>query len=149
MCPPSHRSIIVNIYNDYSSCPTTGSQVSTTKNTLYKALRRGRRSLWCLLLLATPHLLNPCEYLTCPYNRTLHLLTIFKGTSWTKEDHEVLDLTLRYAPDTTPCDLSIICRKPCREVSFVLYNTRDYSNFLVDLSISIRSSSHRPPTAQN
>ncbi|PPQ88311.1 hypothetical protein CVT25_012371 [Psilocybe cyanescens] len=38
------------------------------------------------------------------------------GTSWTKEDHEVLDLTLRYAPDTTPCDLSIICRKPCREI---------------------------------
>ncbi|KAF8803025.1 SET domain-containing protein [Phlegmacium glaucopus] len=35
---------------------------------------------------------------------------------WTQKDIETLFAILEYSPDTLPCDLAIICRKPCREV---------------------------------
>ncbi|KAF9474449.1 SET domain-containing protein [Pholiota conissans] len=38
------------------------------------------------------------------------------STTWTLEDIELLSVTLDYAPDSLPCDLAVICRKPCREV---------------------------------
>ncbi|KAF8877840.1 hypothetical protein CPB84DRAFT_1714738 [Gymnopilus junonius] len=38
------------------------------------------------------------------------------GTHWSESDKQLLSVTLRYAPDTLPCDLSVICRKPCREI---------------------------------
>ncbi|KJA17890.1 hypothetical protein HYPSUDRAFT_45906 [Hypholoma sublateritium FD-334 SS-4] len=38
------------------------------------------------------------------------------GTLWTPTDIETLHVTLDYAPDTLPCDLAVIVRKPCHEV---------------------------------
>ncbi|KAF8970309.1 hypothetical protein BDZ97DRAFT_1652502, partial [Flammula alnicola] len=38
------------------------------------------------------------------------------GTFWTADDMETLFAALDIAPDALPCDLAIICRKPCREV---------------------------------
>ncbi|KDR76569.1 hypothetical protein GALMADRAFT_246966 [Galerina marginata CBS 339.88] len=38
------------------------------------------------------------------------------GTYWTTKETEILSAALRYAPDSLPCDLSILCRKPCREI---------------------------------
>ncbi len=39
-----------------------------------------------------------------------------QGSLWTPTDIETLHVTLDYAPDTLPCDLAVIVRKPCREV---------------------------------
>lgn len=38
-------------------------------------------------------------------------------THWDEVDIEMLHSTLKFSPDSFPCDLSIICRKPCQEVS--------------------------------
>ncbi len=39
-----------------------------------------------------------------------------QGSLWTPTDIETLHVTLDYAPDTLPCDLAVIVRKPCCEV---------------------------------
>ncbi|KAL9709720.1 hypothetical protein Ac2012v2_006771 [Leucoagaricus gongylophorus] len=36
---------------------------------------------------------------------------------WSPDDLSILYTTLRYSPDTSPCDLSTIVRKPCSEVA--------------------------------
>ncbi|KAF9460279.1 hypothetical protein BDZ94DRAFT_1324210 [Collybia nuda] len=41
---------------------------------------------------------------------------LYIGDIWTFTDIELLHSILRYAPDTSPCDLAVICRKPCQEV---------------------------------
>ncbi|KAF5370327.1 hypothetical protein D9758_006996 [Tetrapyrgos nigripes] len=35
---------------------------------------------------------------------------------WTKDDTDILEVVLHSAPDASPCDISIICRKSCQEV---------------------------------
>jgi len=35
---------------------------------------------------------------------------------WEEVERELFKSVFRLAPDTSPCDLSIICRKPCFEV---------------------------------
>ncbi|KAF9008257.1 hypothetical protein BDQ17DRAFT_1349630 [Cyathus striatus] len=41
---------------------------------------------------------------------------------WDNSDLETFDSLLKLIPDTTPCDMSVICRKPCHEV--FVYRTR-------------------------
>ncbi|KAF8162122.1 hypothetical protein BJ912DRAFT_915191 [Pholiota molesta] len=60
-------------------------------------------------------------------------------TVWTAEDTELLYVTLDYAPDTLPCDLAVICRKPCREVCINSYGlflatktSRDKNRYIVN-----------------
>ncbi|KAG2003684.1 hypothetical protein CC2G_004271 [Coprinopsis cinerea AmutBmut pab1-1] len=36
---------------------------------------------------------------------------------WTDNDVEMLEVVLEQSPDALPCDLAVICRKPCYEVS--------------------------------
>ncbi|KAF9521962.1 hypothetical protein CPB83DRAFT_152007 [Crepidotus variabilis] len=38
------------------------------------------------------------------------------GTAWDSNDIELLHCILKFSPDILPCDLAMICRKPCREV---------------------------------
>ncbi|KAK1227020.1 hypothetical protein PQX77_009982 [Marasmius sp. AFHP31] len=56
-------------------------------------------------------ILDPCNCQCFLYE---HTNTI--PSNWTAEELEALTLSLRFSPDTTPCDLAIICRKPCYEV---------------------------------
>ncbi|KAF9074813.1 hypothetical protein BDP27DRAFT_1257959 [Rhodocollybia butyracea] len=37
-------------------------------------------------------------------------------TEWSTNDIDTLSIVLEYAPDTSPCDLAVICKKPCFEV---------------------------------
>ncbi|KAF9008270.1 hypothetical protein BDQ17DRAFT_1407044 [Cyathus striatus] len=37
-------------------------------------------------------------------------------TDWSENDHELLEMVLKYDPDAVPCDLAVICRKPCYEI---------------------------------
>lgn len=64
----------------------------------------------------TPPLATHPSYVRCqctiPHSPTFHV----QGTLWTPTDIEMLHVTLDYAPDTLPCDLAVIVRKPCREV---------------------------------
>ncbi|THV03667.1 SET domain-containing protein, partial [Dendrothele bispora CBS 962.96] len=34
---------------------------------------------------------------------------------WSQNDLDILEATLRFTPDATPCDLAVICDKPCTE----------------------------------
>lgn len=36
--------------------------------------------------------------------------------SWSQKDFNDLETILSLTPDLIPCDLSVICRKTCREV---------------------------------
>ncbi|KAJ2917884.1 hypothetical protein MD484_g2499, partial [Candolleomyces efflorescens] len=36
---------------------------------------------------------------------------------WTEDDKELLNSVLTHSPDALPCDLAVICRKPCFEVA--------------------------------
>ncbi|KAL0062283.1 Histone-lysine N-methyltransferase setd7 [Marasmius tenuissimus] len=56
-------------------------------------------------------ILEPCDRQCFLY---VHTNTI--PSNWTAEELEALTLTLRISPDTSPCDLAIICKKPCYEV---------------------------------
>jgi hypothetical protein len=38
---------------------------------------------------------------------------------WTDDDKAVLRTSLEIEPDMSPCDLAVICQKPCFEVSLV------------------------------
>lgn len=38
------------------------------------------------------------------------------GTFWTENDMELCNTVLSFSPDVSPCDLAVICRKPCHEV---------------------------------
>ncbi|GLB39383.1 putative histone-lysine N-methyltransferase activity [Lyophyllum shimeji] len=38
------------------------------------------------------------------------------GSFWTEDDVETLNMVLSFSPDLSPCNLAIICRKPCHEV---------------------------------
>lgn len=37
---------------------------------------------------------------------------------WSEDDQSVLKTTLDIEPDIEPCNLAVICRKPCFEVYF-------------------------------
>ncbi|KAE9398446.1 SET domain-containing protein [Gymnopus androsaceus JB14] len=37
-------------------------------------------------------------------------------SSWTTKDIDTFNILLEYSPDTSPCDLAIVCKKPCFEV---------------------------------
>ncbi|KAK7049282.1 hypothetical protein VNI00_005883 [Paramarasmius palmivorus] len=41
---------------------------------------------------------------------------IHNVVQWTSEEIEALEVTLKFSPDISPCDLAVICRKPCIEV---------------------------------
>jgi len=47
-------------------------------------------------------------------NLTNHLKPM---QSWSKLDEETLETVLAITPDLKPCELAVICQKPCREVS--------------------------------
>ena len=34
---------------------------------------------------------------------------------WTEADHGTFNSVIKLTPDTAPCDLAVICRKPCIE----------------------------------
>ena len=72
---------------------------------------------------------HPCGtecFLQPPRNST----SLCHATIWTTQDVDFLFSLLNYTPDISPCDLAIICRKPCREVSsFLIFNgCRDSNN---------------------
>ncbi|PBK68788.1 SET domain-containing protein [Armillaria solidipes] len=52
----------------------------------------------------------------CSTNCFLHGNPPYIETHWTPEDIEALHVMLDHAPDMTPCELTTICRKPCREI---------------------------------
>ncbi|KAK0220421.1 hypothetical protein IW262DRAFT_1494501 [Armillaria fumosa] len=52
----------------------------------------------------------------CSANCFLHGNPPYIETHWTPEDIETLRFMLGHAPDMTPCELTTICRKPCREI---------------------------------
>ena len=35
---------------------------------------------------------------------------------WSEADHDTFNSVIKLMPDTAPCDLAVICRKPCIEV---------------------------------
>ena len=39
---------------------------------------------------------------------------------WTEADHGTFNSVIKLTPDTAPCDLAVICRKPCIEVHVFL-----------------------------
>ncbi|KAK0459931.1 hypothetical protein IW261DRAFT_344187 [Armillaria novae-zelandiae] len=53
---------------------------------------------------------------SCSANCFLHGNPPYTETHWTPEDIETLHFMLDHAPDMTPCELTTICRKPCREI---------------------------------
>ncbi|KAK0458109.1 uncharacterized protein EV420DRAFT_415857 [Desarmillaria tabescens] len=52
----------------------------------------------------------------CSMNCFLHGNPPYIEIHWTPEDIETLHDMLDHAPDMTPCELTTICRKPCREI---------------------------------
>ncbi|PPQ72753.1 hypothetical protein CVT26_003033 [Gymnopilus dilepis] len=54
---------------------------------------------------------SPCGSDCCLLPAPINVIASY----WSDSDTQILSSVLRYAPDTSPCDLAIICRKPCRE----------------------------------
>ncbi|KXN84364.1 Histone-lysine N-methyltransferase EZH1 [Leucoagaricus sp. SymC.cos] len=67
-----------------------------------------------------PTLTNESLYLTVekPCSKYCFVLGKYARSLpyWSAEDIDILHITLAYSPDTLPCDLSTIVRKPCNEV---------------------------------
>ncbi|KAG7095989.1 hypothetical protein E1B28_006672 [Marasmius oreades] len=74
-------------------------------------------------------------------------------TNWTTEELETLQVVVRFSPDTSPCDLAVICNKPCFESgiqmatkddrrqrrwpAFTVATTANYTFLFVDISRSV------------
>ncbi|KIK70705.1 hypothetical protein GYMLUDRAFT_89715 [Collybiopsis luxurians FD-317 M1] len=54
---------------------------------------------------------NSCTILRVPGN-----MADIQETEWTPNEIDIFNILLAYAPDASPCDLAVICKKPCFEV---------------------------------
>ncbi|KAI0945126.1 hypothetical protein AcV7_001749 [Taiwanofungus camphoratus] len=68
-----------------------------------------------------------------------------RNISWSAVDREILRTTLHLSPQSDPCDLAVICRKPCREV-FVLCQSLALNR--LNGEHSIKGASRSDPSAE-
>ncbi|ESK92877.1 histone-lysine n-methyltransferase ezh1-like [Moniliophthora roreri MCA 2997] len=59
-------------------------------------------------------IVDPCGKRCFVYGGSL--TRIHEVVDWTPEDTKTLKTVLKFSPDISPCDLAVICRKPCIEV---------------------------------
>uniref|UniRef100_A0A0W0FZY7 SET domain-containing protein n=1 Tax=Moniliophthora roreri TaxID=221103 RepID=A0A0W0FZY7_MONRR len=99
-------------------------------------------------------IVDPCGKRCFVYGGSL--TRIHEVVDWTPEDTKTLKTVLKFSPDISPCDLAVICRKPCietqeendqgryrKKIKMLKINT----NTIIQRSIWISDTLHRIPLA--
>ncbi|KAL6299334.1 hypothetical protein BKA93DRAFT_742494 [Sparassis latifolia] len=65
-----------------------------------------------------PHVNDKSSHITCGNDCFVSKSGLLIETQWSLQDCENLRVILQIAPASKPCELAVICQKPCWEVSF-------------------------------
>ncbi|KAF8156580.1 hypothetical protein B0H34DRAFT_658746 [Crassisporium funariophilum] len=93
------------------------------------------------------NLQNPCDQ-NCYKTANFEMLNVHENSHWNENDISDCSSIIRLSPDTAPCDLAIICRKPCVEVPIFNGLENNLANVFIDFCPAVSPCYHAGPCNQ-